>query len=67
MKPVMPSQVVSQLACSPGFAIPRDRTFFNNNSYYQSASITEKVTDNNNASLQGVTVTTRLQKKRPDE
>jgi hypothetical protein len=45
MKPVTLSPAVSLPACSPDFRIPRDRTFFNNNSYYQSTSITEKVTD----------------------
>ena len=63
MKLVTLSPVVSLLAYTPGFAIPRNRTFFNNNSYYQSTSITEKVTDDE--SFQGVTVTTKVTKKSP--
>ena len=59
MKIVMLSLGVSLLAYSPGFTTPRDRTFFNNNGYYQNAPITGKVTDNNSLPLQGVTVTAK--------
>jgi TonB-linked SusC/RagA family outer membrane protein len=60
MKLVMLSLGVSLLAYSPNFAIPRDRTNFNNiNGFYQVRLITGKVTDNNSVPLEGVTVTAK--------
>src|SRR5687768_10194557 len=60
MKLVMLSLGISLLAYAPCFAIPRDRTNFNNiNGYYQVRPVTGKVTDNNNVPLPGVTITAK--------